>query len=85
MYAKTHIVMKSTAYEVMDFKRQCDEEKLVKAKKTLKTSRQKIGRHEPVGPGIGPQPRCLALPLSTAEKHLGGVVEAKPARLRRQR
>ncbi|KAJ1159580.1 hypothetical protein NDU88_000087 [Pleurodeles waltl] len=51
----------------------------------LKTSRQKVGGHKPVGPGIGTQPQCLALPLSTAEKRFRGAVGAKPALLQRQR
>ncbi|KAJ1120152.1 hypothetical protein NDU88_008327 [Pleurodeles waltl] len=51
----------------------------------LKVSRQKISGHEPVGPGIGPQLRCLALPLSTAEKRFEEQWRLKPARLQRQR
>ncbi|KAJ1202643.1 hypothetical protein NDU88_006440 [Pleurodeles waltl] len=42
-----------------------------------KTSRRKIGGHEPVGLGIGPQPRCIVLPLSAAEQRFREAVEAK--------
>ncbi|KAJ1082542.1 hypothetical protein NDU88_002707 [Pleurodeles waltl] len=42
-----------------------------------KASRRKIGRHVPVGLGIGPQPLCIALPLSAAEQRFRGAVEAK--------
>ncbi|KAJ1136300.1 hypothetical protein NDU88_002717 [Pleurodeles waltl] len=42
-----------------------------------RTSRQKIGGHEPVGLGIGPQLRCIAMLLSAAEHSFRGAVEAK--------